>query len=312
MATIALFAMLMLDAARTPSPVTGAAMLDHRLITWGDQIIEWSVPKLKPRTLARRPVARGEGGCIFGSGLVVQEGLPLGNLVLRRGSRFKPEILDVNVQMHDCMEATLFGRRGVLVVHRYAQIRFYEAPERKGSRWPYKEIYSIYTPALEGGLLMADIDGDGVEDIVCGNYWMRAPAGYDLPWREFAINTWSETPESATMRIMRRGTDLIVAQGHKDDARLSVFSPPGDITQLWNDHRIGERLHLRKPHALALAGTDLIVGENDGQGSRLFVFRRLSYPEQIGSTAGVHSAFVLGDCLLTVGSEEIRWWFITR
>ena len=57
-------------------------------------------------------------------GMLTQEGTPLGELVLTApdGSR---TILDHGVQMHDCAAVTLFGRAGFLVVHRFAQVRFY-------------------------------------------------------------------------------------------------------------------------------------------------------------------------------------------
>ena len=46
---------------------------------------------------------------------------------------------------------------------------------RDGKPWPYREIYSIYTPSQQTGLSMRDIDGDGRIDILCGNYWIQSP-----------------------------------------------------------------------------------------------------------------------------------------
>ena len=47
---------------------------------------------------------------------------------------------------------------GVLVVHRGMQLRFYEYPVDL----TYKEIYSFYSRSRQGGLLIADVDGDGI------------------------------------------------------------------------------------------------------------------------------------------------------
>ena len=47
----------------------------------------------------------------------------------------------------------------------------------------------------------ADIDGDGLPDILAGMYWIRSPESFELPWRLFAIDLWNETPESAMLRL---------------------------------------------------------------------------------------------------------------
>jgi hypothetical protein len=297
---------------RTPGEITGAALHAGALVTWGDQIIEWHLPTLRPRTLAASHVQRGEGGCIveFGAGawgIVTQEGTPFGDLVLRRAPGFVPEKMDTNVQMHDCAQATLVGQRGIVVVHRFAQVRFYRAPETPGNAWPYREIYSIYTPSRQGGLLITDIDGDGSDDIVVGNYWMRSPPDVATPWREFALDTWSETPDSAIMNFARMGRDLIIAQAQMPDARVSHLSPPADITQLWNELRLSGDLHLRYPHAIVIDRDDLIVAENGGPGSRVFLFRDSAPPELIATTEGVQNAFVVNGRVLAVGAHSIRW-----
>ena len=36
-------------------------------------------------------------------------------------------------------------------------------------------VYSFYTPSRQAGLLLADVDGDGLTDIFAGNYWIRSP-----------------------------------------------------------------------------------------------------------------------------------------
>ena len=97
--------------------------------------------------------------------------------------------------------ATVLGRRGVLLVHRRSQVRFYEIPADRSAPWPATEIYSFYTPSNQGGMLLADIDRDGTTDLLCGNYWIKSPDRFELPWRLFAIEPWSEEPDSAMLRL---------------------------------------------------------------------------------------------------------------
>jgi hypothetical protein len=148
--------------------------------------------------------------------------------------------------------------------------------------------------------------------LVAGNYWLRQPADPDLPWREFAINTWSEMPESALVNWLRLGKDLIAAQGHMAEGRLSRFSPPADHTQLWDELRLSDGMHLRFPHALASEGERFVVGENAGPGSRLLLFDGDARPRELAVTNGVHSAFLADGGVVTVGSKIVQWWPLSR
>ena len=78
--------------------------------------------------------------------------------------------------------------------------------------WPAQDLYSFYTPSREGGLGIADIDGDGLPDILCGNDWIRSPRTFDLHWRLFAINTWNELENSAMLRLANRNGILVAGR----------------------------------------------------------------------------------------------------
>src|SRR5207245_11758638 len=100
-------------------------------------------------------------------------------LVGFQAPRWPRHVIDTGVDTADVLAATLFGRRGILLVHKRAQVRFYEIPTNLAGPWPVREIYSFYTPSDQGGLMLADIYGDGRPDILCGNYWIRSPESFE-------------------------------------------------------------------------------------------------------------------------------------
>jgi hypothetical protein len=299
---------------RVPAPdeIRGAALSsDGRLITWGDKLRAWTIPELDSQVLASAQFS--EGGCLVdldGDGrqeFIGKEGKGLGKLTWRKPPDWIPVVIDDEFDTHDCLEATLFGRKGVLVIQRHMQVRFYErAPS---SPWPHREIYSIYTPSRQTGLALRDIDGDGRTDIVCGNYWIRSPERFDLPWHIFAINTWFEDPDSAMLSHAFRNGELFMAQAHVPDARAAFFSQPADPRKLWTENRLELQLH--RAHAAATADDVVLLGENNGAASRTFAIRD-GKPEQL--LLGVDSLAILpaGQGILSAGPEEVVFWRYRR
>jgi hypothetical protein len=239
----------------------------------------------------------GEGGCVDRDTVVLQDGKPLGELVRIRIADGSRTVVDHAVEMHDCLATDLFGRHGVLVVQRYAQVRFYY----EGG---VQEVYSFYTASKQGGLFMADVNGDGRPDILCGNYWIRSPETFDLPWRLFAINTRHGAPEAANFRLAWLGADLVATQGHLAEGAVCRYSPPTDRTQQWTETHIAD---LRYPHAVVSTPAGVIIGENAGPGSRVFLLTVKGDLQQIGTTEGVHTAFAVGDRIALVGAGGITW-----
>lgn len=260
-----------------PDEIRGALLAPdgRQVYSWGERLRLWDLATGKSAVLAEGPF--GEGGCLLDADpdgrrdVILQQGLSLGRLAAYGPPLWQSVPIDREIGMHDCLAARLFGRSGILVIHRGAQVRFYQRPARQGDAWPVRDIYSIYTPSYQGGLALADINQDGRPDILCGNYWIRSPEAFELPWRLFAINLWFEEREAATMRLaVAPGGRVIMAQSHLADGKVGIFTPTQDPRQLW---KVEVKTRAKFPHGLLVwpDGT-LMVGENNGSASRLLLW----------------------------------------
>lgn len=256
----------------SPKGLRGAALHEGNVYLWGDGLYRVPVNQGPAQRLASGSF--GPAGCLYDGGIVLQSGE---DLVFLAAPRFdRPRRIDSGVDAADCQAARLLGHNGVLVTHRGLQVRHYTPPEDSATRWPYREIYSFYTASYQAGLIVSDVDGDGRPDLFCGNYWIRSPEAYELPWRLFAINTWNEEPLSARVRLALMGRSLVVAQGAMRQARLAVFDRPADPTQLWKEHRLESEPPPRQPQALAAGPDFFVLGESAGPDPRLMLWRRHS------------------------------------
>ncbi|HSB17549.1 MAG TPA: VCBS repeat-containing protein [Bryobacteraceae bacterium] len=329
------------EIVSTRTAAIKGAVLDLRkpgapvLLTWGHGVDAHALLTGPNRAiLASGGASFREGGCLFDIDGDSDPELVLleagGDLVWIRQNGSVRGVIDTGVDSRDVVPATLHGRRGILLVQKQAQVRFYEIPKNVRDKWPYREIYSFYTPSRQAGLRLDDVDGDGLPDILCGNYWIRSPASFDLPWRLFAINTWSETPDSAMLRLAladvagRGSRQLIAAQAEVPAARLAWFEKPPDPTQLWAEHRVGGVAGLRFLQGLDAADfdgdglVDLAASENAGKRSLLFLLHNLGggsfSTQRIASNCPVfylRATDVNGDTkpdLVTVGPGGAAWW----
>jgi hypothetical protein len=289
-------------------------MYNGTLYTWGQQLSAWKLPQMRPTVLGMGSF--GEGGCMAdlnGDGspeFVGYEGTGLGSLTYRHSPDWEPHTIDTEIEMHDCREALLFGRRGVLMVNRGMQVRFYERPQKPEPHWPYREIYSFYTASYQGDLVLHDVDRDGIPDILCGNYWINSPAAFDLPWRLFAINTYHETPKSALVRFVPLPDGrLWVFQSHLEKAQAILFERPDDPKQIWKEKRYGEQMQLSRVHGAVRVREAVIAGENNGARSRILLFLPGVEPQVLASGIDVVEIFGLGGSeFLLVGPTKLTRW----
>jgi hypothetical protein len=248
-----------------PAAITGATTGPGVLWAWGDGL--WARREQRWQRIAGGRFAAP--GCLFENHIVLQQDADL--IAITHDGRRRTRI-DTDAFLSDCLAATLHGRPGLLVVHRGLQVRFYERGQPRQPRWPYREIYSFYTASYQAGLLLADVNGDRLPDLYCGNYWIQAPQRFELPWRLFAINTHHESPPAARFRLAPRGPTLIASQGWMDDGKVMIFHPPSDIHQLWREQRLSDGWNLTQPRGLVVADLDrngsdeIYIGEAAGEG----------------------------------------------
>lgn len=268
----------------------------RHIVAWGNEVVAIRFPSGKTRRISESR-GFGTGGCLIDANadglqdlVLFEKGEPgkTGRMVWLEAPAGSLHVIDTDAEFSECLVTQIGGKQGVLVIHRQIQIRFYELPAEPDEKWSYRELYSIYTPSAQGGLLRHDVNGDGLDDVFAGNYWLQAPAAPEKPWHIFAINKWWEKPRSAMLRLalVPRGggetpflfPSLLAAEAEGSPARVSLFERPGDAKQLWNEATVEAIPPIRRPEALAAADlngdelTDLIIGENAGDGSRLFVY----------------------------------------
>ncbi len=238
---------LLLAAVPAMAQIRGAALVQHPhpgILSWGSELKFWPLAGGAPIVL-KKGTDFGPGGCVAdvdGDGLddlMVQQRAGNGPMLWLRAPKWEPRVIERETEFRDCLPFEFDGHKGVLVPHLNAQLRLYEYPKHLNDKWAYSEIYSIYTASKQGGLLAFDVDGDGLTDLFIGNYWMRNPGKWDLPWRLFNMNTFFDKPDAALARQAvyqgpgRAKPDLLWAESEGAPARFALLERPEDEKQGW-------------------------------------------------------------------------------
>lgn len=175
------------------------------------------------------------------------------------------------------------GEEELLIPSQLARVLVYYdiPPDPTVSPWPNKYRHLICDDISIEGLAIADLDGDGVNEVVAGPNIFKPPSRFHGKWSRKTITDFTDT-RVAVADLNGDGTlDLIMSEGESDHGRLAWFEGPD-----WTMHIIKDSLF--HPHSLEVADfnkdghINIFVGEmglgrnphprlliylNDGDGS---------------------------------------------
>lgn len=139
--------------------------------------------------------------------------------------------------------------------------------------WPEENRHVINKGLILEGLACADIDGDGLNELVAGPYWFKLADG---EWQTNPIDGSFGYPRVAVGDINGDGKpEVVISEGESNPGRLAWFSAYPDFTCTV---LAGDLFH---PHSLELAdftgdGTlDIMVGEmglGRNENPKIFLF----------------------------------------
>jgi hypothetical protein len=155
-------------------------------------------------------------------------------------------------------------------------------PDPTVSLWPGLEIVAANKTEVnqyredgeqpEEGLALGDIDGDGLNEIICGTHWYKRVSPECGEWRAHKFASGYITTKVALGDIDGDGMNEIVLSegdpcvyGQTEGGKLAWFKPGDDNTAVWKEHILDE--FLLDAHSLQLGDicgngrVDIVVGE---------------------------------------------------
>jgi len=192
-----------------------------------------------------------------------------------------------NGQFHDMAigDVTGDGSLSLAFTNQRNGTTIYRVPlpvDPRVSPWPGLEViakgkaepnpYRAEGVQPEEGLAIGDVDGDGRNEVVCGNHWYRHTGDPWRPWEGFRFASGYITTKVAIGDLDDDGKNEIVLSegdpciyGKTAGGKLAWFKPGTDIYALWEEHVLAEGL--LDAHSLQLGDIcgngrlDILVGE---------------------------------------------------
>lgn len=161
--------------------------------------------------------------------------------------------------------------RGVVYNVSRRQLYFAEVPHDPEAEWLIHAI-GRFPSDMQSGMEIADIDGDGRDDIVSGMFWIRTPQDPRRGnWSFYRYGEWQENQWAGMVKPKVQDMDgdgvaeIVVTEAEIPEARLAIFKRGADPTKLWQTHRLDKGLYA--PHSLEVTDADedgdydIIAGE---------------------------------------------------
>ncbi|MEM2741392.1 MAG: VCBS repeat-containing protein [Nitrososphaeria archaeon] len=120
------------------------------------------------------------------------------------------------------------------------------------------DVFTIAENIEEEGLAWADIDGDGKNEIITGNFWFKPEKDIKKKWQKFQYSEGYVKTLVAVEDIDKDGKmEIIVSEGdaqyggRKEKGRVAYFKIDKDPKKLWKEHILAN--DLVDPHSLIVS-----------------------------------------------------------